>query len=103
MDLNLDLSSIFPSLTEEQRVLIKGTALGITSGLVVLYCRYKQLQRKMIDDTFNEPALWKNDYPIVLVHGYCGSTMDENWILGGYFHYAFSKVSRYLNVDHGKT
>jgi hypothetical protein len=25
--------------------------------------------------------------------------MDENWILGGYFHYAFSSVSRYLNTS----
>ncbi len=45
--------------------------------------------------------MWKNDYPIVLVHGYCGTTMDENWILGGYFHYAFSAAARYLNIDFG--
>ena len=43
--------------------------------------------------------MWQNDYPIVLVHGYCGSTMDENVILGGYFHYAFSKVARELIDD----
>ena len=51
----------------------------------------------MIEKSSNDPNLWNNDYPIVLVHGYCGTTMDENWILGGYFHYAFSSVSRYLN------
>ena len=53
----------------------------------------------MIEESFNDPALWRNDHPIVLIHGYCGTTMDENWLLGGYFHYAFSKVARYLNVE----
>lgn len=58
----------------------------------------------MISDTMNDPSLWNNDYPIVLVHGYCGSTMDENWIVGGYFHYAFSQVTQYLNCkdENGK-
>ena len=41
-------------------------------------------------------SLFKNNYPIVLVHGYCGSTLDENWILGGYFHYAYSSHATYL-------
>jgi hypothetical protein len=50
----------------------------------------------MLDETLNDPAIWKNDAPIVLVHGYCGTTMDENWILGGYFHYAFSKKARLI-------
>jgi len=50
----------------------------------------------MIEKSFNNPDMWKNDYPIVLLHGYCGTTMDENWILGGYFHYAFSSAARYL-------
>eukprot|EP00347_Sterkiella_histriomuscorum_P016179 403354185 len=53
----------------------------------------------MIERSFNDPDLWNNDHPIILVHGYCGSTMDENWILGGYFHYAFSKTARYLGID----
>jgi hypothetical protein len=67
------------------------------NGILYLYYSYKNLQKQMIDKTANDPSIWKNDYPIVLVHGYCGTTMDENWILGGYFHYAFSSVSRYLN------
>lgn len=41
----------------------------------------------------------KNDYPIILIHGYCGCTMDENPILGGYFHYAFSKIAREISKD----
>lgn len=49
--------------------------------------------------TFLDPSMWHNDFPIVLVHGYCGSTMDENVFLGGYFHYAFSKVARELIDD----
>ena len=28
--------------------------------------------------------------------------MDENWILGGYFHYAFSKTARYLGIGDDK-
>lgn len=55
----------------------------------------------MIESSFNNPDMWGNDYPIILVHGYCGSTMDENWILGGYFHYAFSATARYLQVENG--
>lgn len=53
----------------------------------------------MIKRSLNDKGMWKNDYPIILVHGYCGSTMDENWILGGYFHYAFSATARYLGLD----
>jgi len=53
----------------------------------------------MLRKSINDKAMWRNDYPIILVHGYCGSTMDENWILGGYFHYAFSATARYLGVE----
>ena len=28
--------------------------------------------------------------PIILIHGYCGCTQDENWFLDGYFHYAYA-------------
>ena len=34
--------------------------------------------------------LGQRNYPIIMIHGYCGSTMDENIYMGGYFHYAFS-------------
>lgn len=32
---------------------------------------------------------WKNECPIVLVHGFAGSTSDESYLFQGYFHYAF--------------
>ena len=32
---------------------------------------------------------WKNDNPIVLVHGFAGHTTDKNFIFRGYFHYSF--------------
>ena len=32
--------------------------------------------------------LWKNDYPIVLVHGFSGSAPDQSHLLGKYFLYA---------------
>lgn len=33
--------------------------------------------------------LWKNDCPIVLVHGFAGHTTDKNYLFRGYFHYCF--------------
>ena len=63
------------------------------------YKRHQALERAMQAKTFLDPSMWENDFPIVLVHGYCGSTMDENVFLGGYFHYAFSKVARELIDD----
>ena len=46
-----------------------------------------------------DQALWNNNYPIVCVHGYCGTTRDENIIVGGYFAYAFSHHTRFLGRD----
>ena len=34
---------------------------------------------------------WKNNFPIVLVHGYFGYGPDASFILGNYFEYAFQK------------
>jgi triacylglycerol lipase len=31
---------------------------------------------------------WKNDYPVVLVHGFMGWGPDESQILGDYFNYS---------------
>jgi hypothetical protein len=33
--------------------------------------------------------LWKNDFPIILVHGFAGSTTDQSMLFRGYFHYCF--------------
>jgi hypothetical protein len=74
-------------------------ASGVANALLLLYHRYKSEKNKMIEKTFMDKELWNNDYPIVLVHGYCGSTLDENWILNGYFHYAFSHISRLIGVN----
>ncbi len=73
--------------------------LGLAQGLISMYALHESKRQKMIKRSVNDKDLWKNDYPIILVHGYCGSTMDENWILGGYFHYAFSATARYLGLD----
>ncbi len=32
---------------------------------------------------------WKNNCPIVLVHGFAGQTTDKNFMFRGYFHYSF--------------
>ncbi len=34
-------------------------------------------------------SVWKNHCPIVLVHGFGGHTTEKNYLLKGYFHYAF--------------
>lgn len=40
-------------------------------------------------------SVWKNDCPIVLVHGFGGHTTDKNLLIKGYFHYCFQEeVSR---------
>lgn len=94
------LSPLFDSLDAQTRELLPHVVFGMANSLMLMTMKYKQLKKLMIDWTFNTPEMHENDYPIILVHGYCGSTMDENWILGGYFHYAFSKTARYLGLDH---
>ena len=37
------------------------------------------------------PDLWKNNCPIILVHGFAGQTTDKNYLFRGYFHYCFDK------------
>lgn len=32
--------------------------------------------------------LWRNQYPIVLVHGFAGSAEDQSYLMGNYFEYA---------------
>ena len=61
--------------------------------------RHQALERAIQAKTFLDPSMRQNDFPIVLILGYFGSTMDENVFLGGYFHYAFSKVARELIDD----
>lgn len=42
---------------------------------------------------------WRNDFPIVLVHGYAGSAPDQSWLLGNYFLYALKEsVQPYWDV-----
>ena len=43
---------------------------------------------------YPESGKGKRNNPIILLHGYCGSTSDENPFLDGYYHYAFSNVAR---------
>lgn len=85
----------YQTLDDATKANIKYLALGLVGSLCSTYYRHQTLQDQMLDRSFNDPQMWNNDYPIVLVHGYCGTTMDENWILGGYFHYAFSSIARY--------
>jgi hypothetical protein len=33
--------------------------------------------------------LWRNECPIILVHGYAGQTTDKNFLFRGYFHHCF--------------
>lgn len=52
--------------------------------------RKAQLGITIQESLFEErKSLWRNDCPIVLVHGFGGHTTDMNQIIGGYFHYCF--------------
>ena len=43
--------------------------------------------------------LWRNNYPIVLVHGFAGSSPDQSMTLGTYFMYALKRsVQPYNDV-----
>lgn len=45
---------------------------------------------------------WKNNYPIVLVHGYCGYAPDSCWIFSNYFLHALRtnvQSSKDVNKD----
>ena len=43
--------------------------------------------------------LWRNDFPIVLVHGFAGSAPDQSKLLGNYFLYALKQsVQPYWDV-----
>lgn len=33
--------------------------------------------------------MWRNECPIVLVHGFAGQTSDKNFLFRGYFHNCF--------------
>ncbi|CDW85644.1 UNKNOWN [Stylonychia lemnae] len=94
------LDDIIDNMDPKTKEVLQGLALGVGNSLLLLYIQYQSKKNQMIKESFNNPDAWRNDYPIILVHGYCGCTMDENWILGGYFHYAFSYAARYLNLDH---
>lgn len=43
--------------------------------------------------------LWRNDYPIVFVHGFAGWAPDESRVLGDYWRYASDpEVSKSLDI-----
>ena len=92
------LLSTFENLDPRTKDKLKLSPI-LLAAYYIHYQRHQALIRAMQANTFLDPALWHNDFPIVLVHGYCGCTMDENVFLGGYFHYAFSKVARELTDD----
>ena len=82
------------NMDEHARDSILLISAGVFHCLLGLYQVHSSLQARMVRRSFNDQLMWANDFPIVLVHGYCGSTMDENIFMGGYFHYGFSPLSR---------
>ena len=87
---------LIDNMNPETKEKLTQVIFGVGNSLLLLYIQYQHRKKEMIEKSFINPDMWRNDYPIVLLHGYCGCTMDENWILGGYFHYAFSSAARYL-------
>ncbi len=57
-----------------------------------LYRRNRQ--KELLENELLPRELWKNDYPIVLVHGFGGWTPDETLLMGNYFEYASDKAIR---------
>ena len=61
------------------------------------------LNRHLKDKTLDKhplvpSSLRNNQIPIVLVHGYCGSTANECFVLGGYFHFAFDAADESIQI-----
>lgn len=55
-----------------------------------VFKRWHNIQRKRILAEYQQvpSSKWKNDYPIVLVHGFGGYSPDESYFFGNYFAYA---------------
>ena len=64
-------------------------ALGLATPLFLLQANHSSSLSSLRSELPFPPSAPKN-YPVILIHGYCGCTMDENPILQGYFHYAFT-------------
>lgn len=65
-------------------------ALTLSFGIKVITKAYKMKRQKALSHFENLPKdQWKNDYPIVLVHGFGGWVPDESaFFFGDYFSYA---------------
>ena len=63
-------------------------ALAINFIYKVLKRWYRIQRKKTISEYETLPSeKWKNDYPIVLVHGFGGFMPDESYFFGDYFSY----------------
>jgi hypothetical protein len=60
-----------------------------------LYQRNRQ--RSLQEYALLPRETWKNDYPIVLVHGFGGWAPDETLVMGDYFQYASNQAIRGSN------
>jgi uncharacterized alpha/beta hydrolase family protein len=67
--------------------------------------KHSQHRREVIRDwVYPEAATtsFTRSVPIIMIHGYGGSTMDENVLVGGYWHYAQDIASRQRETDETK-
>ena len=65
--------------------------LALTLSFIIKLFRrvYHMKRRKALSEFDHLPRKkWKNDYPIILVHGFGGFTPDESFFFGDYFGYA---------------
>ena len=93
---------LIPSLKTKNSVVSKN--LNITTFAFIIQCfqnllvsLYKRRKARLARQSKNRPELigydhlprtfWKNDYPIVLVHGFCGWAPDEGPLWGDYWKY----------------
>ena len=59
--------------------------------IVILYYKFTAYETFHGKHRHIPKALWKNDYPIVLVHGFAGGSHDQSLIQGTYFVHAVRK------------
>ena len=61
--------------------------------------KFNSHKSEVIEEMIYPEKSSDNSFPIILIAGFTGSTMDENALIQGYFHYAFDRASRQYTKD----
>ena len=69
----------------------KQSTIFVISNLLAILAKkfYQHQKRKLTEPIKHLPKEgWKNQFPVVLVHGLGGGAPDQGHLVGVYFHYA---------------